>query len=85
MSDNAQPAQRQQVRERRTKLILRRLAHGREAPVLGQLRAVVGEHAEMRLGVPDVDDKQHRRITPVLGRRGAQPDHHRAAQALRRA
>ncbi len=56
-----QPAQRQQVRQRRAELIAGRLPHGGEPPVLGAATSSLGEHAEVGLGVADVDDQQHAR------------------------
>ena len=77
MSREADPAQREQVAQRRAELVGGRLAHGREAPVVHELDAVVG--AEVRLRVADVDDEQHHGPTSsggpgaphVLARRAA--------------
>jgi hypothetical protein len=53
----AHPAQFQQVAQRSAELVGGRLAHGREAPMLMQARALEGP--EVRLGVADIHDQQH--------------------------
>ena len=52
------PAQAEQVVDRRRELVTGRLAVGREPPVLDELGAVEG--ADVGLGVADVDREQHR-------------------------
>ena len=58
MSAKLDPAQAEQAADVDRQLVARRLAVGREAPVLDQLGAVEG--ADVSLGVADVDREQHR-------------------------
>jgi len=57
-----QAAQVEQVREGGPELVRGRRAHGGKAPVLDEVLAAEG--AEMRLGIADVDDEEHRVYVP---------------------
>ena len=76
-----QAAQLEQVRERGPELVGGRRGHGGKAPVLDE--GLAAEGAEVRLGVADVDDEEHRGRFPTLGQctgggSRRQPRHRRA-------